>query len=162
MENKENYFFESFYQALIHFFCLVHLPWNRWLGIISTNNSGIWAWNRWLGIISTIWVFCHPCWYLCAFLVYSKDNTFQWQLLCMYSARHFCFDLNSVWSKIGVNSNFLCLQWQFCYVKIVAHYLCIWSWIITIFDQKRTQKSMHFYTHRRVPPLDCMWKKLST
>ena len=110
MENKENYFFESIYQALIHFFCLVHLPWNRWLGIISTNNSGIWAWNRWLGIISTIWVFCHPCWYLCAFLVYSKDNTFQWQLLCMYSARHFCFDLNSVWSKIGVNSNFLCLQ----------------------------------------------------
>ena len=27
---------------------------------------------------------------------------------------------------------------------------------------KRTQKSMHFYMYRRVPPLDCIWKKLLT
>ena len=24
---------------------------------------------------------------------------------------------------------------------IIAHYLCIWSWIITIFDQKKGQKN---------------------
>ena len=34
---------------------------------------------------------------------------------------------------------------------ILAHYLCIWSWIITIFDPKKDPKSMHVYTYRRVP-----------
>ena len=43
---------------------------------------------------------------------------------------------------------------------IVAHYLCIWSWIITIFDQKKEKKIDAFLHVQKGPPFGLYVEKI--